>query len=462
MSRRKFVCNALSGVAAFAVLPNITLGAAPVRPNASLQEKWRLEMDGILGRIKAPVFPQRDFDIRRYGAVADGSADSLPAVMKAINECNAAGGGRVNVPLGKWWLRGPVHLKSNVNLHIAEGAEVRFDPAAELYLPPVLTRWEGTELFNYSPMVYAYQATNVAITGKGIIDGNAKDTFARWKPDQKKAQSLLRKMGADGVPVHQRVFGEGHWLRPGMIQFFGCRNVLLEGVTILDAPFWVVHPVYCQNVTVRGIRIDSHNANNDGVDPDSCVDVLIEDCHFNTGDDSVAIKSGRDQDGWRVGQATENVIVRNCDMNSRHNGLCVGSEMSAGVRNIFLDHCRIGKVDAAIFFKANLDRGGIVENVHVSNVSVADAETLIHFTTAYHSYRGGSYPPTFRNFTISDVTCARASMAIDAVGVAGTPLINIRLKNIVVTHASEAKNVRHVENLVLENVRVNGAVVQLQ
>jgi polygalacturonase len=233
----------------------------------------------------------------------------------------------------------------------------------------------------------------------------------------------------------------------------------VEDVTIHDSPFWVIHPVYSTNVTVRNVYVDSWNANNDGVDPDSSVNVLVENCRFETGDDSVAIKSGRDQDAWRVGQATENVVVRNCDMNSEANGLCIGSEMSGGVRNVFMENCRVGKVDSAIYFKANLDRGGHVENVWVRDISIEDAEAMIRFTTDYHGYRGNHYPPTFRDFLIEDVTCGHAEIAIDAVGVPDAPLQNITLRNIAVEKADEVKEIKHTKNWTMENVSVNGKSV---
>ncbi len=456
--RRTFLKQGAIGLVALAGIPTSVNAKVPYRDGVKQEESWRVEMERVLRRISAPTFAQRDFDITAYGAVAGGSRDCLPAVRAAIDECNAAGGGRVIIPAGTWLLRGPVHLKSNVNLYLADGAIVRFDPTADLYLPQVLTRWEGTELYNYSPMVYAYQVTNVAVTGKGVFDGQGKKTFATWKPDQKAAQNRLRQMGADNVPVYERVFGKGDFIRPGMIQFFGCRNVLVEGVSIIDAPFWVIHPVYCQNVIVRGVRIDSHNANNDGVDPDSSVDVLIEDCIFNTGDDSVAIKSGRDQDAWRIGQATENVVIRNCDMNSRHNGLCIGSEMSGGVRNVFMENCRMGTVESAIYFKSNLDRGGVIENVFVQDIAVERARWLIHFTTSYHSHRGGNFPPLFRNFDISKVECEEADCAIHAAGVPDAPLQHITIADVRVKKANRASEIQHAD-VRLNAVTVNGTVV---
>ncbi|MBD3276357.1 MAG: glycoside hydrolase family 28 protein [Candidatus Marinimicrobia bacterium] len=413
----------------------------------------------ILNQIKLPIFPSREYVVTEFGAKGDGETECRAAFEEVINSCNQDGGGTVIVPEGSYWMEGPINLKSNVRLHVSEGATIKFSPDPNHYLPVVLTRWEGTELFNYSPMIYVYQATNVAITGRGTIHGNSETTFATWKPNQDPDQLKLREMGNDQVPVHERIFGDGHWLRPSMIQFWSCKNVLVEDVTIHDSPFWVIHPVYSTNVTVRNVYVDSWNANNDGVDPDSSVNVLVENCRFETGDDSVAIKSGRDQDAWRIGQSTENVVVRNCQMNSEANGLCIGSEMSGGVRNVFMENCRVGEVDSAIYFKANLDRGGHVENVWVRDISVEDAEAMIRFTTDYHGYRGNHYPPTFRDFLIEDVSCQHAEIAIDAVGVPDAPLQNITLRNIAVEKADEVKEIKHTQNWTMENVSVNGQSV---
>lgn len=461
-SRRDFLRTVAGGAAASLVLPAsacraVAAGGSPI-PGAA-PGGWE-ELPALLARIRPPAFPARRVVVTELGALGDGATDARPAIQRAIDSCNQAGGGRVVLPSGIWWSEGPVHLKSNVELHLEEGATLRFTPDPRRYLPLVLSRWEGTELYNYSPQIYAYEATNVAVTGAGVVDGNTKTSFATWKPRQDSDQDRLRAMGAAGVPVHERVFGEGHWLRPPMIQFFGCRNVLVEGLTIRDAAFWVVHPVFCQNVIARDLHIESRNPNNDGVDPDSSVDVLIERCTFDTGDDSVAIKSGRDQDAWRVGQATENVVIRGCRMNSKANGLAIGSEMSAGVRNVFMEDCRIGKVDSSIYFKANLDRGGIVEHVRVRNITAEETATFIDFTTDYHGYRGGHFPPTFRDFVIENVSCERAGTGIHAVGVADSPLHDVVLRDVTVAHAERPVEIRFVEDFVMENVRINGETVR--
>lgn len=464
LSRRGFLAAASAAAAGTLLHPAHAPGSAFAAPRLHAgdpDDAWS-EVPRILARIRPPEFPARDYRLPDFGARGDGRSDARPAFARAIDRCNAEGGGRVVVPAGTWWVEGPIHLKSNVHLHLEEGAVVRFTPDPDRYLPLVLTRWEGTELFNYSPMVYAYQANNVAVTGKGTLDGNAKETFATWKPNQTDAQLRLRRMGAEGTPLYERVFGRGHWLRPVMIQFWGCRNVHLEGFTVLDSPFWIVHPVYCQNVIARGLRMESRNLNNDGVDPESSVDVLIEGCVFDTGDDGVAIKAGRDQEGWRVGQATENVVVRGCEMNSDANGLVIGSEMSSGVRNVFMEDCRIGNAtNSAIYFKSNLDRGGSVERVRIRNVSVGDAGTFIHFTTAYHGYRGGNAPTRFRDIVLEGITCRSAKRGIHAVGAPQAPLREVTLRGVTVERAGTPYEIRHVQDFRLEGVRVNGRPVVL-
>jgi polygalacturonase len=415
----------------------------------------------IISQIKVPVFPDRDYDVTDFGAVGDSVTTCFKAFKEAIDKCNQQGGGRVIVPKGKYFLNGPIHLKSNVNLYLVEGARLEFSTNAADYLPMVLTKWEGIELFNYSPFIYAYQATNVAITGLGIIDGNAKNSFATWKLEQKEDKKLIRKMGNDGVPVYERLFGEGHKVRPSTIQFYSCKNILVEGITVLDAPFWVIHPTLSINITIRNVTVNSWNPNNDGVDPDGCVNVLIENCEFNCSDDAVAIKSGRDQDGWRIGQPTENVIVRNCTMNSEANGLCIGSEMSGSVRNIFMENCQIGNASSTIYFKGNLDRGGIVENVYVRNIKVERARTaFIRFDSNYKGHRGNHFPPLFRNFHIENVHCQMADhYGLYFKGVEDTPIRNIVLKDVTVLKAEIPTFTQYVTGVSLKNVKINNSEI---
>jgi polygalacturonase len=425
---------------------------------AQHHQKPMTAVDSILKNISIPKFKKAVYDITAYGAIADGQTDIKTALDKAIGLCSVSGGGEVLIPKGKFYIAGPVVLKSHVNLHFEDGAELIFSGGPKDYLPAVLTLWEGTEVYNYSPLFYAYQCSDIAVTGHGIINGSAGKNFATWRPQGSAEQNKLRQMGHDGTPVFERVFGDGYHLPPDMIQFFGCKNVLISGITILDAPYWVIHPVLCNNVTVEHVTINSHNLNNDGCDPESCTNVLILNCNFNTGDDGIAIKAGRDQDGWRIGQPTENVIVRNCEFASKANGLCIGSEMSAGVRNVYMYNVLIHHCLSAIYFKSNLDRGGFIENIHVNNVHCDTARSaFIRFENNYHGSRGGHYPTLFNNFHIDNVTCNQSGeVGIYAVGVDGNPLKNIALSKVTVLHSPKTEVIYNAENLTYKEVKING------
>jgi polygalacturonase len=415
----------------------------------------------VLKNIRPPEFKKTSCNINSYGAVADGKTDSKPAIDKAINLCSVSGGGQVIIPKGTYFIAGPVVLKSHVNLHFEDGAELIFSAEAKNYLPAVLTLWEGTELYNYSPLFYAYQCSDIAITGHGKVNGSASKNFATWRPQRSGNQDKLRQMGSDGTPVYKRVFGEGFNLPPDMIQFFGCKNVLIDGITINDAPYWVIHPVLCNNVTVQNVTINSMNLNNDGCDPEASTNVLIQHCNFTTGDDGIAIKAGRDQDGWRIGQPTENVIVRDCVFNSKTNGLCIGSEMSAGVRNVYMYNDYIKKCGSAIYFKSNLDRGGFIENIHVSDVQCDTTKSaFIRFENNYHGSRGGHYPTSFNGFVIQNVNCNYSGEAgIYAVGVDGNTIKNVTLKKVTILKTPLAEVIYNIENWTYENVSINGAAL---
>ena len=298
--------------------------APPVGGSGFAASGWD-DYPKLLARIKAPTFPARDFPITQFGAVADGKTDATEAIAKAIAACNAAGGGRVVVPAGEF-LTGAIHLKSNVNLHVSEGATLKFSTNPAHY-PLVPTRWEGIECYNFSALIYAFEQENIAVTGKGKLDGQAaRENWWDWKlshwqvPGEDKqrpdARALIA-MGEKGVPVKERVFGQGHKLRPNFFQPHRCRNILVEDVTIVRSPMWELHPVLSTNITVRGVTISSHGPNNDGCDPECCRDVLIENCVFDVGDDCIAIKSGKNNDGRRVNVASENIIVRGCVMERR-------------------------------------------------------------------------------------------------------------------------------------------------
>ncbi len=422
-------------------------------------EGWAL-VPAILARIRPPAFPDRDFDVRRYGAAGDGKTDCHAAIAKAIAECHASGGGRVVLAAGNWLCNGPIHLAANVNLHLAEGSTIRFGTNPADYLPAVLVRWEGTRCRNYSPLIYAYRQDNIAITGRGTLDGQASHSWHEWKRKQTPDQEALRKMGMELAPLDQRIFGAGHYLRPSMFQPYECRNLLIEGVTFKDSPFWTVHPVFCGNVTVRGIRVLPGTTNDDGVDPDSCRDVLIEDCVFDTADDNIAIKAGRDQDAWDA-PACENIIVRRCTgIRSRANGYCVGSEMSGSVRNVFIENNQVGDVQSALYVKSNSDRGGTVENIWMRENSVETCDWFIKIETDYKGITGHPYPSAYRNFHFEDLTCKTArECGIYSVGINAKPVAGLSFKNVTVETTATPTRILNTQAVEMTNVRINGTLL---
>jgi polygalacturonase len=417
-------------------------GCLPLRRHATPVGDIDLRVTGawdqvpaILERIVPPAFPARKFDVTRFGAKPDGTTKCTGSFAAAIETCHETGGGRVVVPAGKF-LTGPIHLKSNVELHLNKGAEVIFSDRFEDYLPPVFVRVGGIEVFNYSPLIYARGCTNLAITGPGRLNGNAMEWWG-WKSRETKE---FFDMGARGVPVEQRVFGTPESaIRPSFVSFVSCTNILLEDFTIGSGPNWTIHPVYCQNTTIRCVNVDTDGPNNDGVDPDSCVDVLIEDCTFSTGDDCVVLKSGYNEDGWRVGRPTENVIMRRCSSRRGHGGLVVGSEMSGDVRNVFMEDCEFEGTDRAIRIKSRRGRGGVVENVFARNLRVRNMQReVVIMNMDYSSDRkqaATEKPPVFRNMRIENVTSDGAPTAILIQGLEDSPVENIRCENLTLASA---------------------------
>lgn len=355
----------------------------------------------IINKLDSIEFPTKEYNINDMGAIGDGITPCKEIFEKSITLCSNNGGGIIKVPSGVYYIDGPLVLKSNVNIHFEKNAVLNFSTDEKDYLPAVQTRREGIEVYNYSPLIYAYHVNNIAITGEGTINGNGSKNFSKWKKQQKADQQMLRKMGQTNVPVYRRVFGDKSRLRPGFIELFGCSNVKIESITIKDSPFWVIHPVFCNNVIIRGVTVESYNTNNDGCDPESCRNVLIENCIFSTGDDAIAIKSGRDNDAWRVEQPTENVVIRNNTFKSKINGVCIGSEIAGGVRNVFIENIKIPKSSNAIYFKSNLNRGGYISNIYIRNIHADTIRTaLIRFESNYKGERSSFNPTLFDNFVI--------------------------------------------------------------
>ena len=458
----------ISGVVAPRVLAQAAAAEAPAREAVVA---W--DPAPVLARISAPEFPDRDFSVVDHGARGDGETDCRAAFAEAIRACHEAGGGRVVVPEGRFLVEGPIHLKSNVNLHLSEGAVVLFGTDPEDYLPAVFTRWEGIECMNYSPMVYAYGQENIAITGAGTLDGQgSREHWWPWSgaerygwqestPRQNPGRDRLFEMGQAGVPVAERVLGEGGYLRPNMIQPYACRNVLIEGVTVRNSPMWHLHPTLCTNVIVRGVSVIGHGPNNDGCNPESSKDVLIEDCYFDTGDDCIAIKSGRNNDGRRVNVASENIIVRDCRMKEGHGGVVMGSEISGSVRNVYVENCVMDSpnLDRALRIKSNSYRGGRVENVVFRNVRIGQVgEAVVKINFFYENGDGGEHTPSVHNVYVADVTCEKSRYGVLIAGYDRAPVSGVLIENCRISEVQTPLSLIGVDGLELRNVAIQDQV----
>lgn len=409
-------------------------------------------------KTSASTAPAGAVSIVQFGAIPDGKTKNTAAIAKAIDEVVQRGGGVVQVPAGDF-LTGPIVLKSRVRLHLDPGALLRFSTEPADY-PVVLTRWEGTECMNYSGLISARDVHDIAITGEGTIDGQGQ-TWWPWKSYAGTAIRKLRVLGETTEDPTQRIFGTVEaGLRPCLVEPINCQRILFEGVTFKSSPFWTIHPIYCSEITARGITVIGDGANTDGLNPDSCRDVLIENCHFDTGDDCITLKSGRDRDGRRVNKPTENVTVRNCTFKNGHGAITIGSEMSGGVRNLLAEDCTIDGPDTGIRIKSRVGRGGVVENLIYRRIKVSRVNN--EAITINMNYEPGSVPkdptpemiPTYRNITIEDFQCDDAKIAVRLLGVKQSPIENVTLKNITVT-AKEGLDISHA------NVKTSGLVIQV-
>ena len=436
---------------------------------------WK-KMQSILDDLKYPVFPNKNYSILDYGAVADGIFDNTIAINTAIKTCSKNGGGSVIVPSGKY-STGAINLENNVNLHLDEGAEILFSVNPNDY-PIVHTSFEGTELMNYSPLIYTYKKNNVAVTGKGTLNGQAnnsnwwvwmgKDTYgwSKGMPDQKESVQTLMNMGENSVPVSERVFGKDHYLRPNFIEFFECTNVLIQDVKIINSPFWEIHPMKSTNVIVDGVNIFSHGPNNDGCDPEYSKNVLIKNCTFNTGDDCIAIKSGRDNDGRRVGIKSENIIVQNCNMYDGHGGVTIGSEISGGVSNVFVENCIMNSpnLDIAIRLKTNSRRGGLIENLFVRNIEIGQVKEAVLKVDMFYNVHGnqiGQFIPRIENIYLENVKVKYGGKySILANGYKESPIKNITFDKVTIDKVDELYSIENVENLKIIDTYINGKRIE--
>jgi polygalacturonase len=460
-------------ISIFAVM-GCTQGASTTNRNDLTEEiqGWKLA-DKILSEIHEPVFPDRIFLIRDYGAKADGTTDCTAAIRSAVDDCSSKGGGRVVVPEGEF-ITGPIHLKSNVNLHISKGAILLFSTDPADYLPMVYTRWEGVELMNYSPLIYAFKQKNIAVTGRGTLDGRAATSnWWAWKgtknfgwqegmPNQKDGRDRLIEMSVKGVPVEERLFGEGHYLRPPFIQSYKCERVLIEGVTVKNSPFWVLHPVLSNNVIIKGVTIESLGPNSDGCDPESCRNVLIQNCNFNSGDDCIAIKSGRNEDGRRINVPSENIIIQNCTMANGHGGVVIGSEISGNVRNVFAENCVMDSpnLQRALRIKTNSLRGGTVENIYLRDIKVGQVRDQVVRINMFYQGETGPYLPVVRNVHVSTLNVRNGGKTgILLEGIPESPIQEIFLNNVTIKEVAKPFEFKNVKDIHFENVEINGSKI---
>ena len=447
-------------------------------PCAAMANAWDTQYKQIEKNIRQPEFKDKSYNITDFGASTKAkAADNQKAINKAIATCSKNGGGRVVIPEGTF-ITGAITMLSKVNLHIEKNGVLMFAFQPELY-PIVPTRWEGLDCWNLQPCVYAYKQTDIAITGQGTIDGGGgNDTWWKWCgkdhygwkegiiSQKSGSRARLLKMAEDGVDMNERKFGPQDGLRPQLINFNQCDGILIEDVTLLRSPFWVIHPLLSKNITVRGVHINNDGPNGDGCDPESCDGVLIENCFFNTGDDCIAIKSGRNNDGRLWGRPSENIIIRNCEMQNGHGGVVLGSEISGGCRNVFAENCKMDSpdLDRVIRIKTNTCRGGIIENLYARNIEVGQCgESVLKINLDYEPKeiccRG--YAPTVRNINIENITCQKSKYGVQIIALDSVcNVYDINVKNCRFNGVKDGNfESGQTRNINFDNLFINGSLV---
>ena len=440
--------------------------------------------------IRVPQFADKAYVITNYGAKATNTAaQNQKAIQKTIDLCSKKGGGRVVIPAGQTYLTGAITLKDGVNLHVEEGATLAFAFEPELY-PIVETSWEGLECFNLSPCIYAFKVKDIAITGKGTIDGGgSNDTWWPWNGNPRfgwkegmisqrgGSRARLLKNGEDGIPMYnekgertpERVFGPNDGLRPQLVSFNKCEGILLEDITLLRSPFWVIHPLHSTDITVRRVKMINDGPNGDGCDPECCDRVLIEDCFFNTGDDCIAIKSGRNRDGRERNMPSKNIIIRRCEMKNGHGGVVVGSEISGGCQNVFAHDCVMDspELERVLRIKTNSCRGGIIENINMRDIKVGVCkEAVLKINLDYEPKEvccRGNYP-TVRNIYMENVTSEQSQYGVQIIGLEeDTFVYDVTVRN---CHFNGVKDGNFcsgkTRNITFDNLFINGSLSLLE
>ncbi len=459
-----------------------TLLLALIMPVCAFASGWNdAEYKRIEQSIQLPKMSEQQFPITAYGAKVNASAaQNQKAINRAILLASKKGGGKVIVSTGTW-NTGAIEMKSGVNLVLEEGATLHFTFEPKLY-PLVRTAWEGLACWNYSPCIYAYQATDIAITGKGTIDGGGNnDTWWPWNGNPrfgfkqgvtKESQNMgsraqLQKQAEDGVPFDERKYGMGKGLRPQLVNLVRCERILIQGVKMINSPFWVMHPLLSKSITVDGVTVWNEGPNGDGCDPEACENVLIQNCIFHTGDDCIAIKSGRNNDGrlWNI--PSKNIIIRNCKMEDGHGGVVIGSEISGGCENVYAEDCEMDSphLERILRIKTNNCRGGLIQNINMRRIKVGQCkEAVVKINLDYEPkeacYRG--FTPTVRNVSVEDVTCQKSNYGVLLIGYEDKAVIsNINIKNCKFDGVQKepVKIVGKTENVKFDNLTINGSLV---
>lgn len=416
-------------------------------------------------------FPARDFPITRYGARKDDPKATMKAFEKAMQACNKAGGGRVVVPQGDW-VTGTIHFKDSCLLYLSEGATLVFEDDPSLYLPAVHTSWEGTECMNYSPLIYAFGCKNVGIAGSGTI-APKMDFWRTWfaRPEEHiQATRQLYAMCSTGVAVEHRRMEEGKAnMRPHLIQFNRCTNVTLDGFKIRESPFWTIHLYLCKDAWVHGLDVYAHGHNNDGIDIEMTSRAVVEDCVFDQGDDAVVLKSGRNQDAWRLATPTEDIVIRRCTVVQGHCLMGIGSEMAGGVRRVYTHDCHLSDAAYRMFYlKTNHRRGGFIEDIRMENVTGKSVRTVFEIDTDV-LYQWRDIVPTFetaitriRNISLIGADCEQADAVYRINGDSRDPVQGVLLKDVhigkVNKYINESTNCRNVvtDNVVWDSFDASG------
>jgi polygalacturonase len=410
-------------------------------------------------RIKVPNFSKCiQINITELGAVPGDKEKTSLAIATAIDKASKAGGGVVVIPAGEWLTR-KVHLKSNVNLHLNKGAVLLFSEDPTDYLPAVHSTWEGMECMNYSPLIYAYECKNIAITGEGEVKANMvvwQKWFARPSGHMESIKRLYN-MAWYFTPVKDRqMVNDTAHLRPQFIQFNRSENILLEGITITNSPFWTIHPYLAKNVVIRNVKVYAHGHNNDGVDPEMSQNVLIQDCTFDQGDDAIAIKSSRAPDGWRLKTPSKNIVIRNCTVKNGHQLVAIGSELAGGIENVFIDSCTVvdgAKLSHLLFIKTNERMGGYVKNIYATNIQSGKIDLGVLGIETDVLYQWRTLMPTYtkrltpiKNVFLENIKATDVKFVSRILGQKELPIENISLKHVTPGTVQDKKQIH--ENVV--------------